>query len=138
FVQIVFGVLVRQTASPLGQRGHLLTAFAVLGLATALTKETLTAYRGDRRLRLAVHLLGAFLALQLGLGVEAWLMKFKNGTFADVQPITLRSAIVRTAHFFTGTLIFATAVMVVLMNVRRCRSAMADHAGSSSRLEEAA
>src|SRR5262249_35357915 len=41
FVQIVFGVLVRQTASPLGQRGHLLTAFAVLGLATALTKETL-------------------------------------------------------------------------------------------------
>jgi cytochrome c oxidase assembly protein subunit 15 len=138
FVQIVFGVMVRQTASPLGQRGHLLTAFAVLGVYTWLTKETLATFRGDRRMRLTLHVLGALLAVQLILGVEAWLSKFKNGTFVDVSPITLGSAALRTAHFFAGTMIFATAVTLLLMNLRRRQSAMGDVVVSSPRLEEAA
>src|SRR5438309_1157382 len=74
YLQIVFGALFRHTYSTGGQRGHLLTAFAVVAATAWIVKETIDLQISDKRLKLAVWCLAALVAVQLLLGVEAWMV----------------------------------------------------------------
>jgi len=71
----------------------------------------------DRPLVTAATLLASFVVIQLFLGVEAWVAKFSSG-LPDMQPVTLRQAIVRTAHHLVGSAIFATSAVVTLRAYR--------------------
>ena len=110
YTQLVLGALVRHTTSPLGQRGHLLAAFAVVAVVMWLVKLTLD-HPASRGLVTSVTVLGVLVGLQLMLGVEAWMLKFSAGiSMADLRPIETREEIVRTAHFLVGSGVFAAAV----------------------------
>jgi heme A synthase len=112
--QLVFGGLVRHASSKLGQRGHLLLAFAVVAAVVWLLKMTLDSPETGRRDRRTVTLLAGLVGLQLALGVEAWMGKFATGVLPELQQITIRQGVVRTAHFLVGSLVFATAVVTAL------------------------
>ena len=115
FVQLVWGVLVRHHGTPLGQRLHLLTAFAVAGWCVWLATRILATPVGRRHLGgAAYHLLG-LVALQVTLGVEAWMGKFAaTGAQAATPPmireVTLYSAGIRTTHALIGAGLLASAV----------------------------
>ncbi len=119
FVQLVWGVMVRHTGTPLSQRLHLLTAFVVTGVAVWLAVRALSTPAGRRQLGFyAYHLLG-ILALQVLLGVEAWMGKFAAaGPYAatppELRPVTVGGAAVRTSHVLVGTALLATAVVFAL------------------------
>lgn len=113
-VQIVFGALIRHTYSPLGQRGHLLLAFAVVVAVAVLAKEVLDNRTRDQSLDRAVALLAGLILVQVGLGVESWMVRF-TATGAAYQ------AVIRTAHTLLGSLILATSVAVVLLQARHGR-----------------
>ena len=118
YLQLVLGGLVRHNvAAALGQRGHLLVAFGVVVLVTWLVKLAYESPAHDRPLATAATLLAAFVVVQLFLGVEAWIAKFASG-LPDMQPVTLRQAIVRTAHHLVGSAIFATSAVVTLRAYR--------------------
>jgi cytochrome c oxidase assembly protein subunit 15 len=114
YLQIVFGSLVRHTDSVVGQRGHLLAAFAVVAAVIWLVKLSGEGSGRDKTVGNAARLLAAFVALQVMIGVETWLAKYAPGTLPAMQPVTLRQGMVRTAHFLVGSGVFATAVVVML------------------------
>jgi heme A synthase len=117
-LQLVFGAMVRHTGTPLAQRLHLLTAFAVAGVivwtsAVIFSTPAARAWRGP-----AVHLLG-ILAVQLALGVEAYLVKFAVvGPEAALPPelrhISELSAGLRTVHLLVGLALLASDVAFTL------------------------
>lgn len=123
-VQLVWGVLVRHTGSPLSQRLHILTAFLVTGLTVWLAARCLATPAGRQRLGFyAWHLL-MVLAVQLLLGVEAYMGKFAAaGPYMDkapgLRPVTISAAAIRTAHLLIGTGLLATAVALALRVWRR-------------------
>jgi cytochrome c oxidase assembly protein subunit 15 len=107
YVQIVFGALFRHTYSSWGQRGHLLTAFAVVVATAWLVKEAVDLRVRDKRLTAPVFCLAFFVGVQLFLGVEAWMVRM---TAVDVA----WQAVIRTSHVLTGSLIFAAAIVTAL------------------------
>ena len=111
FVQLVWGVLVRHNPTPLSQRLHFLTAFLVVAVAVWLLRAAFTA---RARLGSAARLLGILVAVQILLGVEAWMMKFGTYTLPELVPVTRENAAVRTAHVLVGTGVLATAVVLAL------------------------
>jgi cytochrome c oxidase assembly protein subunit 15 len=111
YLQIIFGALFRHTYSAWGQRGHLLTAFAVVAATAWIVKEAIDLPRRDKRLTLAVSCLAALVAVQLFLGVEAWMVRM---TAVDVTA----QAVIRTAHVLVGSLIFAAALVTTLQAYR--------------------
>ena len=111
YLQIVFGALFRHTYSAWGQRGHLLTAFAVVAATAWVVKETFDLQVRDKRLKLAVFSLGALVIVQLVLGVEAWMVRM---TAVDVA----WQAVIRTSHVLVGSLIFAAALVTTLQAYR--------------------
>lgn len=114
YLQLILGGFVRHTSSPLGQRGHLLVAFAVV--ATVLWLGKLAAESSVRPLRRTAYLMGGLLVLQLVLGIESWMLKFASGfAMADLRPVAPREELVRTAHFLTGSALFASAIVVSLL-----------------------
>src|SRR5207302_3908866 len=108
-----------QSVCCLGQRGHLLVAFAVAIAATFLVKGIFQSSAATRGMTTAVTLLAAFVVLQLVLGVEAWMTKFAAGGLADMQPVTVRQAVIRTGHFLVGSGIFATCIVIMLQTYRQ-------------------
>jgi cytochrome c oxidase assembly protein subunit 15 len=140
WAQIAFGVLLRQTYSALGQRGHLLLGFAVVFAAAWLIKAL--AYDGevrDRTLTTAARCLAGLLLVQILLGVETWLVRFGPGTpLPELQVVTLRGALLRTAHFLTGSLLSAAALAVLLRAYWLKCEAVEAVAAPVGRLEEAA
>lgn len=124
FVQLIWGVMVRHTGTPLSQRLHILTAFVVTGLSVWLAVRILATPTGRKQLGfLAYHLLG-IVALQVLLGVESWMGKFAAaGPFAamppELRPVTIGSASIRTAHVLVGTALLAAAVILALRVWRR-------------------
>lgn len=114
FVQIVFGALVRHQHGPLAQRLHVLVAFFVVGAIVWLFRES-REEPVDRPVRRAAHLLAALVAVQVALGVEAWLSRFGSGVPVEMVQSSAAADAVRTAHFFVGALLFATAVAVNLL-----------------------
>ena len=124
FVQLIWGVVVRHTAGVVAQRLHILTAFAVVGLGVWLATRALATPSGRRVLGFGIwHLLVMF-AVQLALGVEAYLGKFAaTGAQWDVSPamrkITEESAAIRTLHVLIGTAILASSVVIAVRVWRR-------------------
>jgi cytochrome c oxidase assembly protein subunit 15 len=108
FLQIVLGAVLRHTYSPWGQRGHLLTAFAVVGGVVWLSREIFGHPARSRSVTIAATLLDLFVAFQLLLGTEAWMMKY----FAASAPAM--QALIRTAHVLMGHLILASTVVTTL------------------------
>jgi heme A synthase len=124
FVQLVWGVMVRHTPTPLGQRLHFLTAFLVVAVATWVLRAGFSTARA--RVAAAGWVLAGLIAVQLLLGVEAWMMKFGQYTLPELVPVTRENAAVRTAHVLVGTGVLATAVVLTLRVWRRAAPARED------------
>jgi cytochrome c oxidase assembly protein subunit 15 len=116
FVQIVLGVFLRHTFSPVSQRGHLLVSFAVVAAVVWLVK--LAVEEGDRTLLLPLLFLGGLIVVQVLLGVEAWLLRFRAEMQPDAQ-ITIGQAAVRTAHVMCGYGVLAAAVVAAVRSYRQ-------------------
>ena len=76
FVQLVWGAMLRHTPDPLNQRLHLLTAFVVVAAAVWLLRAGFADPAARVRVAPAGWVLGGLLAMQVALGVEAWMTKF--------------------------------------------------------------
>jgi hypothetical protein len=118
FVQIVLGAWLRHHVNPLAQRLHVLTAFAVFGgwvwLGTRL-RAVREAWSGVKYLMIGA---GLVLAIQVYLGVEAWLVRYGAGVPPELAPITLASAAWRTAHALVGSLLWVVTLALALHWVR--------------------
>jgi heme A synthase len=126
FVQLIWGAMVRHTPNAINQRLHLLTAF----LAVAATAWLLrTGFTSAARPRIASTgwVLGTLIALQVALGVEAWMGKFgeeardgrpASSYLAEAAPVTREQAKMRTAHTLVGTGVLAAAV-ILLIRIRQ-------------------
>lgn len=123
FVQLVWAVWVRHMGSPVAQRLHILTAFVVTGLAVWLCVRAVATPAGRRQLGfLAFHLI-AILAVQVFLGVEAYLGKFAAAgpefyKLPHDRTVTELAAAIRTAHAVIGAALLATTVVFALRVTR--------------------
>ncbi len=116
YLQIVLGAIVRHEDLPLGARAHLLTAFAVVAAVAWLVKLVLDSQPRSRLFRNTVFLLPVLVAVQLFLGVEAWLTKFATTASLQhqIQPLSVQPQLLRSLHALAGSLILATAIAVAL------------------------
>jgi heme A synthase len=114
FGQVILGAFVRHAPTPLTQRLHFLVAFVATGLAIWTLIAIFAQPAARRRVRAAGWLLGVLLALQLTLGVEAWMAKFGSYTLPELVKITNQYAAIRTAHAFIGSALLATAVAIAV------------------------
>lgn len=118
-VQLVWGVWVRHLGSPVAQRLHILTAFAVVGLVVAVLTRVFRSPPTRSQLGGYAWVLGLIVAGQLVLGVEAYLSKFAlTGPEAlkppELRAITSYGAVVRTAHTLLGAALLSTAVALAV------------------------
>ena len=136
FVQLIWGAMVRHAPNALNQRLHLLTAFLAVGLAVWLIRVGFTT-AARPRVAFTGWVLGLLLALQVTLGVEAWMGKFGEEAFAgkraasrlpEAEQVSEKQAAMRTAHTLVGTGVLATAVVFAL----RVRSRIVDAEDRSS------
>jgi cytochrome c oxidase assembly protein subunit 15 len=116
YVQILAGAFVRHTESVVAPRLHLLAAFAVVAAAAALAASYWHSRKRDVNLSRLLFVLAGLVALQLLLGVEAWLSKFAttSGLFVPLKPLTEQPDLMRSLHLLVGSLLFACSVMVAL------------------------
>src|SRR5579885_192991 len=124
FGQLLLGALVRHVNTPLWQRLHLLAAFLVVLAVVCLVRSAWERRDGRRRLAGPASVLAALVALQVSLGVEAWMLRFGRGPMADYQPVTVGQAVVRTLHVLTGAWVLAAAVVLALRANRRPTAAV--------------
>ena len=136
FVQLLWGAMLRHTPDPLNQRLHLLTAFVVVAAAVWLLRAGFADPAARVRVAPAGWVLGGLLALQVALGVEAWMTKFGAYTLPELVPITPQSAAIRTLHTLVGTGVLASAVALTIA-VWRPRSGSGSE-GESEASESAA
>ena len=112
FAQLVLGGMIRHMNNLLVARLHLLTAFAVLAALLWLAKLSLEEHSGFRA---ATWTLMGLVALQILLGVEAWMPWMRrvldpaSAIGESVGVLTLRSL-----HYLVGTLLFANVVVIAL------------------------
>jgi cytochrome c oxidase assembly protein subunit 15 len=133
YVQLVLGAVVRHNKDlVLGPRLHLLTAFAVVAAVVWLVREVFANPHRTRPETTSALVLAGLVALQLGLGVEAWLSKFAARPRTDWEQAP---DLVRTGHYFFGALVFAAAVVVALQARRRLGLAARPAAAPAARLE---
>lgn len=124
FVQLIWGVMLRHMGSPLSQRLHILTAFVVSGLTVWLAARIVATPAGRARLGFyAWHLL-AIVAVQVLLGVEAYMGKFAAaGPHATKlpfeRPVSVGAAAIRTTHVLIGTALLAATVVLAVRVFRR-------------------
>ena len=138
FVQIVFGAILRHTSSRLGQRGHILIAFAVVAAVALLVKAVFEKRDSEKPLAISVAVLAVLVAVQVLFGVEALLIRFGTPGLPELQITNIPQAIIRTAHFVLGSLIFATAVSVSLRAHRGLAVSVSLPVASAEHLEGAA
>jgi cytochrome c oxidase assembly protein subunit 15 len=115
FLQLVWGSLTRHTFHPLAQRLHFLTAFVVLAAVAWFVKAVWDSPAARERLGFAALLLSVLVALQIMLGVEAWLARFGTGELPELQQVTTGQAAVRTAHVLIGSWLLAISVSCTLL-----------------------
>jgi heme A synthase len=142
-VQLVWGVMVRHTGTPLGQRLHILTAFVVTGLAVWLAARMLATPSGRARLGFYAYHLVAIVAVQVLLGVEAWMGKFaaagpELATPPMQRAVTQGAAIIRTAHMLVGVALLAASVLLAFRVWRRADAASVAEAPAKPALEPVA
>jgi heme A synthase len=103
------------------QRLHVLFAFAVVaGVLWVFLR--VRERGGERGLVRITWLLAGLVAIQVMLGVEAWINRFGAGMPAEVVPLTWGRVVVRTAHYLVGALLFATSVAFTLWTRRPARA----------------
>ena len=117
YTQLIFGGLLRHLDFLLGTRLHLVGAFLVVAAVLWFVKVA----RGSDRYKgmaFAVTLLIGIVGLQVVLGIEAWLSRAQ--LFFD-RTVLLPSHAdwIRSAHYVTGTLLFATTVVIAVKANRR-------------------
>jgi hypothetical protein len=119
--QLVLGVLVRHLPTPLSQRLHMLTAFLAVAVVVWLLRAGFASSQARTRVAAAGWLLGVLVAIQLVLGVEAWMGKFSQEAWAgqsaeSFQPQTAiptpYQVAIRTSHVLVGTGVLACAVVL--------------------------
>lgn len=115
--QLMWGVWVRHGGSSAGQRLHILTAFIVVGLAVQTATKILADPAARVRLGFFAYHFLAVVAVQVALGVEAYLGKFAAGSAAGA--LTPSVAAVRTGHALVGALLLGSAAVLVVRVVRR-------------------
>lgn len=120
FLQIVLGAVLRHTNSGFGQRGHLLMAFGVVLAAAWLWKLVLE--EQDRSLLVPMLALTTALAIQVLLGIEAWIGKFVNQLPVEEQQVTFGQAALRTAHVLMGYVILSGGVVTAWRSHRQLTS----------------
>jgi heme A synthase len=131
-LQLAWGALLRHNPTPLAQRLHLLTAFAVVAAAVWLVHLAHQSVATWNRLNRAGILLAILIAFQIMLGVETWMGKFATGILPELQKITRELAIIRTAHVLVGTGILATAASLVALTRQPVAIAAATTTGPGS------
>ncbi len=122
--QLIWGVWVRHMGSPIAQRLHILTAFVVTGLCVWLCVRTIATEASRKQLGFYVYHLLAIIAVQIVLGVEAWMGKFAaSGPSAmlppELRPITEYAATVRTFHTLIGAALLASTVVLAIRILRK-------------------
>ncbi len=139
FCQIAFGGIVRHLADPLGQRAHLLFAFVVVAAIVWLIFSIHQRAPGQAvGLGRAAWVLAACTALQLLLGVEAWIRRGGSVVLRgeETAPRVLANAAawqpavkwvtntICSGHFAVGALLFGTSVVLNLLLYRPPRAAV--------------
>jgi len=119
YAQIFLGALVRHFQTPAAQRLHVLAAFGVVAIAVWLIGSLWERSRQDRTLRKALWCLIGLLALQLALGVEAWLGRFGSGMPVELTRSRPTLDFVRSTHYLVGAMLFSACVCVNLLLYRR-------------------
>ena len=114
YTQIVFGAVLRHFFNTLGQRGHLLTAFAVVAGVVWVVKDVREHHRRDRALMVPAYTLAGLVVCQLLMGVEAWMLRYTYTSASAAHPLG-----VRTTHLLLGSLIFGVSIVVALQARRR-------------------
>jgi len=137
FLQIVLGAILRHTHSGIGQRGHLLVAFAVVAAVVWLVKSAFESPR-NRALIGSVQLLAVLVVGQLLLGVEAWMVQYTGGVLPEMQMVTLSAAFIRTAHVLLGSCILVASVVITLRAHRQMGWHVELASAPAGRLEGAA
>lgn len=121
YVQIVLGALLRHKESALAARAHILFAFVVAGMAVWLVRACLeTNPEGLGGVR-APLVLAALLVVQILLGLETLLSKFRvqwPHTYERMEPVAVSADLIRSIHFLVGALTFSAAVCVALLAYR--------------------
>jgi heme A synthase len=125
-LQVVLGVLLSHSLLPrvasvlspafvpaVVARLHFLTALAVAVSVGLVAQRTWLGGRGGEPRRL-VWFLAAAVAVQLLLGVEAWMVKFGTGSLPSLVQVTPGQAAVRTLHVLTGSCLLAAVTVLVL------------------------
>ncbi|MBY0524941.1 MAG: COX15/CtaA family protein [Gemmataceae bacterium] len=136
-LQLFLGAALRHRGLAIAQRLHLLVAFGVVASAVWFARQAWESPASDRRLLGMVKVLGVLIAVQLLLGVEAWMVKFSSPELA-AQPAILGRDLVRSAHVLVGSLILATSVGLTLESHRRTGWVTESTPAPASRLEGAA
>lgn len=128
FVQVAWGAMVRHDPTKLTQRLHLLTAFLAVGVGVWFLLKVIATPSAQARVGRLARLLAVLFALQIVLGVEAWMVRFAQYTLPELVPITPMGAATRTAHALVGTALLAAAVALA---VRLGQSAKATQTNAS-------
>jgi heme A synthase len=112
YLQGVLGGLIRHFNASAGYRLHLLLAFGVVAAVVWLWQ----AGRDPRDIAIRTPLgtIMLLLVIQLGLGIEALMIRMASGKLFDLATVTPVQAWVRTAHFVCAALILALSVVVAL------------------------
>ena len=96
----------------------MLTAFAVVAAASWFAKMVFEKRAGRWTLGRTAVVLAVLVSMQLALGVEAWVGQYAGPLPPDLQPVTARSALVRTLHVLVGAGVLATAVIAAVQAYR--------------------
>jgi heme A synthase len=115
--QIVFGAMVRHLHDPLAQRAHACFAFVLVAAIVWLVREVWQKAE-DPAIRRVAMLVAGLAAVQVTLGVEAWIRRFGAGVPLELMQSNAATDMVRSAHFLVGALLFATTVALNLLVFR--------------------
>lgn len=124
FVQLVLGGVIRHQPSLLMARLHFLAAFLVV---VALLRLAVMALREPGVFGWSPWLMLGFLTLQVLLGVETginWMARYFNSALASQEPFGL--LLMRTSHYFVGSLLFASTAVLALQAFKKAVPAMGD------------
>jgi heme A synthase len=114
YLQLVLGGIVRHQDVFWGARAHLFVAFALTAAVVWLAKLVYEHHASEHQRMGPVWFLIAILTAQLALGVESWMTRFGSAEWHQTQPLLAQPDLIRTLHFFTGSLLFAGLVVVAL------------------------
>lgn len=114
FLQVMFGALVRHYPTPLAQRLHFLTAFAATAVGVLVLRAVFADPAARRRAGPFAWALVVLIALQLYLGVEAWMAKFGQYTLPELVKVTVEGGAVRTLHALVGSGVWAVSLALAI------------------------